>query len=77
MIDGNKAYNQILIGYTVKATNDFDFGIDGKAFNSDIPMIYTLIDHVEYVIEGRPAFNMEDKVSWGFTSKTAGLYTIS
>lgn len=77
LTDNVKAYNQILIGYTAKATNDFDFGIDGKAFNSDIPMIYTLIDHVEYVIEGRPAFNMEDKVSLGFKSNTAGLYTVS
>ena len=73
----NKAYNQILIGYTNKASNNFDLGIDGKAFEIGIPMIYTLIDDEKYVIQGRPTFDEDDSVILGFKSETSGFFSIS
>ena len=75
--DNRNAYNQILIGYTSKSSNDFDLGIDGKIFESDNPMIYTLINDAKYNIEGRASFKDTDVVSLGFKTNVSGLYVIS
>ncbi len=77
LTDATKAYNQVLIGYTHKATTTFDLGIDGKAFDTQNTMLYTLIDNKEYVIEGRPIFEDNDIVSLSFKAVASGFYTIS
>jgi len=77
LMDATKAYNQILVGYASEATKNFDLGVDGKAFNTENTMLYTLIDNKEYVIEGRPKFESNDVVSLGFKATAPGFYTIS
>jgi hypothetical protein len=77
LMDATKAYNQILVGYTSEATKNFDLGVDGKAFNTENTMLYTLIDNKEYVIEGRPKFESNDVVPLGFKATAPGFYTIS
>ena len=77
LTDTNNAYNQILIGYIPEATNGFDIGIDGKAFETQNTMLYTLVDNKEYVIEGRAEFENNDVVALGLKTITAGYYKIS
>lgn len=71
-----KNYNQILIGYTEKATDDFDLGIDGKIFEYDDAMLYSLLNNEKYVIQGKGNFLDDDVVYLGLKVKIKGLYTI-
>lgn len=73
---GEKNYNQILIGYTSKATNDFDLGIDGKIFEYDDSMLYSLLNKGKYVIQGKGDFSENDIVPLGVKIKSRGFYTI-
>ncbi len=72
----DKNYNQILIGYTEKATNDFDLGIDGKIFEYDDAMLYSLLKNEKYVIQGKGNFSENDVVYLGLKIKNKGLYSI-
>jgi endonuclease I len=72
----DKNYNQILIGYTEKATNDFDLGIDGKIFEYDDAMLYSLLKNEKYVIQGKGNFTENDVVYLGLKIKNKGLYSI-
>ena len=71
------SFNQILIGYTPKATNGFDIGIDGKAIENSNSMIYTVIDDNICIINGKPSFLVDDKVTVGFNAVSNDNYTIS
>jgi endonuclease I len=71
-----KNYNQILIGYSEKATAEFDLGIDGKIFEYDDSMIYSLLNNEKYVIQGKGNFNEDDIVKIGLKIKNKGLYKI-
>ena len=77
LTDSENSYNQILIGHDTKATNGFDIGIDGKIFDTSNSMIYTVIDEVEYAINGLPEFNENEKVALGFKALQSGNYSIS
>lgn len=72
------AYSQMLVGYMTGATQGVDFGIDGK-YNNDGPIaLNSLIDNVEYVIQGRPVpFDVADVVPLRFTTSDAGTYQIA
>ena len=72
----DKNYNQILVGYTEKATNDFDLGIDGKIFEYDDSMLYSILNEEKYVIQGKGNFTENDVVYLGLKIKNKGLYTI-
>ena len=72
----DKNYNQILIGYTEKATNDFDLGVDGKIFEYDDAMLYSLLKNEKYVIQGKGNFSENDVVYLGLKIKNKGLYSI-
>lgn len=71
-----KNYNQILIGYTEKATADFDLGIDGKIFEYDDAMLYSVLNNEKYVIQGKGNFSENDIVYLGLKVKNKGLYSI-
>lgn len=71
-----KNYNQILIGYTEKATNDFDLGIDGKTFEYDDSMLFSILNEEKYVIQGKGNFTEDDIIYLGLKIKNKGLYTI-
>lgn len=74
--DSYQNYNQILIGHDANATEAFDLGIDGKAFEYDDAMLFTTIDNNKYVIQGRPTFDSNDKLALGVKIKNDGLYTV-
>ena len=76
LTSSDKNYNQILIGYTEKATNDFDLGIDGKIFEYDDAMLYSLLKNEKYVIQGKGNFSENDVVYLGLKIKNKGLYSI-
>jgi endonuclease I len=75
--NSENAFNQILIGYTSKATAGFDIGIDGKAIETSNSMIYTVLDNEICTINGKPSFLIDDKVAVGFNAVSNGNYTIS
>ncbi|NJM78429.1 MAG: T9SS sorting signal type C domain-containing protein [Flavobacterium sp.] len=71
-------YNQILVGYIEGATNNADFGIDGKPLDLSKSMLYNLINDEAYVIQGRALpFNDEDNVTLGLKILEQGNYSIS
>ena len=76
--EGNNNHNQILLGYIENATNDLDFGYDGKLLNNGNSAIYSLVNNNELVIQGKGLpFTDDDVIPLGFTSQNSGLFTIS
>lgn len=76
--EGTNNHNQILIGYVENATDEMDFGYDGKLLNNGNSAIYSLLDDNELVIQGKGLpFNEEDKIFLGFKSQQNSLFTIS
>jgi hypothetical protein len=70
-------YSQALIGYFDNATLGIDQGIDAKDINDGVIGINSVINNVDYTIQGRPAFNASDVVPLSYKITTAGTYTIS
>jgi hypothetical protein len=70
-------YSQALIGYFNNATLGIDEGIDAKDINDGVIGINSVINNVDYTIQGRPAFNANDIVPLSYKITTAGTYTIS
>lgn len=71
-------FSQILIGYMTGATSGVDSGIDGLYFNDGSIAFSSLINNVEYAIQGRAIpFNINDVVPLGFKVVTSGTYTIA
>lgn len=76
--EGNNNHNQILLGYVENATNDLDFGYDGKILNNGNSAIYSLVNGNELVIQGKGLpFTDDDVIPLGFTTQNSGLFTIS
>lgn len=67
-----------LVGYATGATHGVDSGLDALYFN-DSPVAFTsLINDVEYIIQGRALpFTDTDVVPMGFKTNEAGNYTIA
>lgn len=72
-------YKQTLIGYTPKATNKVDSGYDAELINSESPVsLYSIAENTLLSIQGRSMpFNDSDEVDLGFSTKTAGNFTIN
>lgn len=69
--------NQILIGYTLGATNGIDIDFDGKLI-PEHSHISSLIDNEKYVIQGRALpFENTDVVPLSFIAQNSGNYSIS
>ena len=74
----DKSHNQVLIGYTENATNDFDLGYDGKLLNNGSSSIYSLLNDESYVIQAKGLpFTDEDIVPLGFKTENVGTFIIS
>lgn len=74
----DKTHNQILIGYTQNATNNFDFGYDGKLLNNGSSSIYSLLNEEAYVIQAKALpFTDEDTIPLGFKTENAGTFTVT
>lgn len=71
------ANNQMLLGYFANATLGVDYGIDGKAIE-DAPVSLTMdIAGGNYLIQGRPSFDVSDSVPLRFKTSYSGAHTIS
>lgn len=77
LFEDEKPTNQILIGYTENSTLGFDLGIDGKLFDENPSIIYTIIDNKKYTINGRGVFNNEDSFNLGFKANSNSFYKIT
>lgn len=76
--NGTGLFSQTLIGYMTGATSGVDAGIDGRYINDGDIAFSSLIDNVEYAIQGRALpFNVADVVPLGFKVVSAGTYTIA
>ncbi|WP_298152512.1 YDG domain-containing protein [Flavobacterium sp.] len=70
--------NQVLVGYLPGATNNADFKYDGKLIETNGAKLFSIVDNTPYVIQGRALpFDINDTVALGFTTESAGSYTIS
>lgn len=73
----SNAFNQILLGYSSEATNEYDQGIDGELLDSTHSLLYSTINENKYVIQGRKLpFNTNDVIPLGIKILTSGTYSI-
>lgn len=77
LTDAAGDYSQALIGYFDDATLGVDDGIDAKDINDGVIGINSVINNVDYTIQGRPTFSDTDVVPLSYKVTTAGSYTIS
>ncbi|WP_309641136.1 fibronectin type III domain-containing protein [Flavobacterium sp.] len=72
------AFSQILVGYITGATLGVDNAIDGRYINDGTIALTSVIDNVDYAIQGRPLpFDPADVVALNFKAAIAGDYTIA
>lgn len=78
LYQGNIAVGQTLVGYATGATQGVDSGIDALYFNDSPTALTSLINNIEYIIQGRSVpFLDTDIVSLGFKTNAIGSYTIA
>ncbi|HSD13482.1 MAG TPA: T9SS sorting signal type C domain-containing protein [Flavobacterium sp.] len=71
------ANNQMLLGYFPSATLGVDFGIDGKSFE-DGPVSLTMdIAGGNYLIQGKPVFDVSDSTPLRLKTSYTGMHSIS
>ena len=72
-------FNQILIGFTEKATEGVDRGYDALKIEGDNSIgFYSIIDNEKYSIQGLNIFSSEKTIDLGFDTKVAPrIFTIS
>ena len=76
--EGENKHNEILIGYVPNATNELDFGYDGRLFNNGSSALYSVAQNEELVIQGRSLpFTNEDVISLGMKADKSNLFTLS
>jgi hypothetical protein len=72
------AFRQTLLGYVTGATNGIDSAFDGPNFSASTIDFYSINDSKNLVIQGRALpFDTADEVPLGYSSTTAGDFTIS
>lgn len=70
--------NQMMIAYMPSASLGIDAAIDGRFLETNIPtQLSSIINNEEYVVQGRPTFNVLDVVALGFKTQITGNYTIT
>ncbi|WP_300567050.1 T9SS sorting signal type C domain-containing protein, partial [Flavobacterium sp.] len=80
LTDATNSYNQILIGYSKEATNEYDIMFDGNVMDENNTIIYSKInnENAPFAIQGKAfPFADTDVVSLGFKANTAGSYSIT
>lgn len=71
------AFKQQLIGYTINATEGFDYQYDAENVNANSAVnFYSLIPDKKLTIQGRGAFTPLDEVPLGYSATFAGEITI-
>ena len=78
LLDTNNTFNQIAIGYVNGATAGIDNQIDAVPFAPSATMVSSLINNLDYVIQGRALpFANSDVVPLGFKTGVAGNYSFA
>ena len=76
--NANHAYSELLVGYVTGATDAFDDSFDGKTFGGAVISMYSLLDETALAIQGKSLpFEDTDVIPLGYTTTTAGEYTIN
>lgn len=79
--EADEAFAQTMVGYMQGATIGYDNGYDGKSLMDGSIKLYSVIsessESLRLAIQARPEFTVTDAVQLGFTTETAGTYTIS
>jgi hypothetical protein len=71
-------FRQTLLGYVTGATNGIDSAFDGPSFSASTIDFYSINESKNLVIQGRALpFDTADEVPLGYSSTTAGDFTIS
>lgn len=66
MMNDVAEYKEILIGYTPQATLGYDYGYDGELVDNQSEMrFYSGLDDLKLTIQGRPSFDVNDRVALG------------
>ncbi len=78
LINSQGAYDEMLLGYVSGATNDFDYGFDGKVFSAgNYVSLYSILGTENLSIQGRDiAFNDTEIIPIGYKSKIEGSMSI-
>lgn len=77
---GDESLNQILLGFTPEATDNYDNAIDGVIFNNQTNCLYSNIayQNEDYVIQGKSyPLKKDDQFNLGYHILENGIYTIS
>ena len=73
----NIPHNQMMVAYMQGSSNNLD-PADGKAYQTNSNMLYTLVDNGQYVIQAKALpFADTDIVPLGFNAANAGSFTIT
>lgn len=75
----NGAYHETLLGYLNDATNELDYGFDGKHTNGgNFVSIYSILDENKLSIQGRALpFEETEIIPIGFISTISGIMSIA
>ncbi|WP_310557873.1 glycosyl hydrolase [Flavobacterium sp.] len=76
LTNASGVFSQTLVGYFEEATMAVD-EFDGRYINDSPIAITSKINDEEFVIQGRPAFNVSDAVDLNFKTDVAGDYTVA
>ena len=78
LVNNGGSFNQILVGYTDEATNDFDRDFDGVRFTDNNTItFYSIIPNKNLVIQGRGLpFDNQDQVALGYKSTLNDTFSI-
>lgn len=78
LVNNGGSFNQILVGYTGEATNDFDRAFDGVRFTDNNTItFYSIIPNKNLVIQGRALpFDNQDQVALGYKSTLNDTFSI-
>jgi len=77
LISSDSIVNTQLIGYIEGATNDFEKDYDAEIMGMSSNIFYSTLEDRKLQIQGKAAFNQEDKVQLGANIFADGAYTIA
>ncbi|MBN8642668.1 MAG: proprotein convertase P-domain-containing protein [Flavobacteriales bacterium] len=71
-------FSQFMVGYMTGATNDYDYGIDGRYVNDSAVSLTSIVNNDEYTIQLKELpFVTTDVIPLNFETDQAGTFTIA
>ena len=78
MLHEEGAFKQTLVGYIEEATNDLDWGFDGKMSETASVLIYTKAEDQNLIIQGKALpFADSDIIPLGFSTTLTGVFNLN